>query len=432
MRLPFFHSSPSLATTLKNKNFLKLWGSQVTTKTGENILNFSLVLIIFELTGSTLLVSALVALLKIPPILVPSFAGVIADSYDRRSVLVFANLGRAVLVLFAIVFREQAPALMVVAFTFSIIAQFFTPAESASIPAVVRRDELFTANSLFSFTNYAAFLTGYAAAGPLLERVGAVRTFLVTLGFYLTALSLVSLLPPLTEHLKHFRQRTIRFFHDFRLILARFRDGVRFIRQHRPIASLILQVTVVFAIEGSIIALIPTIAKNLLRFSLEEVSLFLILPTGVGTVIGVVLANILKRRWKRGWMIGVGLFLDGLGLVLFGLWPAVVSLITDLGWPVFVIERSFLVSLALLSGLADPFVIVPIQTTLQEWTPAEDRGRVFGILTTTLNLLGLIPILLIGLLSTVVPIPVILFCLGLVVLAVFGVSLRENRRLGLA
>lgn len=431
MRLPWIHQRPELAAVLGNRNFLKLWFAQIATKSGENMLNFALVLLLYETTKSTLFVSALVALLKIPPILIPTFAGVIADSYDRRSVLLFANIARAGLVFFAIIFRGHAALLIVVAFAFSIIAQFFTPAESATIPALVKKEHLFLANSFFSFTNYLMFLVGYAAAGPLLERLGALQTFAIIVGLYGIAITLVSLLPRLTEHLKHFLRRNISFFHDFRVVLERLRDGVRYVRHHRATAMLILQVTSVFAIEGAIISLIPSIAKNLLQLTLAEISLYLILPTGIGTVIGVLIANVLKRRTKRGWLIAAGLFLDGIGLVLFSLWPLAKTVIASIGWPVLVVEHAYVAVLATISGFADPFVIVPIQTTLQEWTPEQERGRVFGILTTTMNVIALVPILLIGLLSTVIPIPVILLTLGCAILLVFFFSLRENRRAGL-
>ncbi len=426
-----FRKKPELTAVLTNRQFLKLWGAQISTKTGENILNFAMVLLIYDATKSTLIVSLLVALLKIPPILIPSFAGVIADSYDRKRVLLFANIGRALLAVLALAFHTHAGALMVVAFSFSIIAQFFTPAESAALPALVPKENLFLANSFFSFTNYLSFLAGYAAAGPLLERLGVLRSFTIVIVLYGVSITLTSLLPSLTEHLKHFQHRTIHFFKDFQIVVERLKDGVRYVRENRATASLILQVTSVFAIEGAIISLIPSIAKTMLEFSLADISLFLIVPTGIGTVAGVLIANVLKRRVKRGRLIAVGLFLDGVGLILFGCWPLVKALVVNLGLPVDAVLHGYLMALALMSGFADPFVIVPIQTTLQEWTPEQERGRVFGLLTTTMNVIGLVPILLIGLLSTVVPIPGILLSLGVIILIVFGLSLRENRRAGL-
>ena len=163
--MSLFHRYTSI---LQNQQFLKLWLAQVSSKVSEHFLTFSLVILLFQRTDSTFLISIFIAVVAIPPILFSAYAGVIADSFDRRKILLISNLLRFGLVALVFAFSHQAIALIIIAFFISVVAQFFSPAEVASIPNLVPKEQLFTANSFYSFTSYAMFLIGYTLAGPML------------------------------------------------------------------------------------------------------------------------------------------------------------------------------------------------------------------------------------------------------------------------
>ncbi len=402
---------------LSNRSFFKLWGSQVASKLAENFFNFSLIILIYKLTQSSTFVSVLVILISLPPILLSAFAGTIADSFNRKTILILSNGLRFIIVIIAMIFVSEPYVLLAVAFLLSVVAQFFSPAEVSSIPTLVPKAQLFTANSIYSFTNYAVFLVGYTVAGPILEHYDARITFFIIMSLYLCAASLNSLLPPLADHLKNLKIKTQGFF-DWRVLWKRLVEGIKFIITHRVIRFVILQVAIVFSIQRGFISLVPAFAEDFLRIGITDISYFIILPIGLGAFFGAILANKLKHRVSKSLLITTGLFIDGVTLFLLALWPVIQSTLLNNGFniPTDTFLRIYIFILAFSSGFADPFIIISAQTALHERTPSEDRGRVFGGLFTIINTMGLLPVLVIGLLTDIFGFSTIIAILGIIII----------------
>ncbi|MFH0852787.1 MAG: MFS transporter [bacterium] len=425
--MSLFHRYTSI---LQNQQFLKLWLAQVSSKVSEHFLTFSLVILLFQRTESTFLISVFIAVVAIPPILFSAYAGVIADSFDRRKILLISNLLRFALVALAFAFAQHAIALIIIAFFISVVAQFFGPAEVASIPNLVPKDQLFTANSFYSFTSYAMFLIGYTLAGPMLMRLGENSTFYLTMVLYLVAAFLVSLLPPLDHHLKKLYHSDANPFKDIKVLWERLKIGLSFIRRHKVVMFVIIQIGIVFSIERGFISLVPSFTTDIFSLSIEEISYFIILPTGVGALIAAFIVNKLKHRIPKHKLINIGMIIDGAALFTLALWPGMQNLVGDQAIDISL--RVFVVVLAFLSGFADPFIIIPAQTALHEMTPEEDRGRVFGALYTVINFLGIIPVLIIGAIAEYVSMNSIILVLGgIILVAAFqGMHFYRSHKLG--
>jgi sugar phosphate permease len=237
---------------------------------------------------------------------------------------------------------------------------------------------------------------------------------------YAASTALTSWLPPLVEHLqKHLATGLPKLF-DWRNFRKRMLEGIRHIWLNPIIRFVIFQAAIVFSIERAFISLAPSFSQNFLRLNVEGLSLYIILPTGIGTLCGVLLANKLKHKINKGKLITTGMFLDGFALTALALWMVIFNIVRGVGIPVTTESfiPVFVVILAWISGFADPFILVPVQTTIHERTPAEDRGRVFGGLYTFSNIMGLLPVLVIGALSDIVKINYIVIALGAIILAV--------------
>ena len=141
---------------LKNKNFLQIWLAQLFSQLAANLLNFALIIRVFDLSANTsyanISVSLLILAFGVPSIIFAVLAGAYVDHLDRRKVLVVTNIVRAVLVLFFLLFEANLVFVYVMVFVISILSQFFTPAESAALPRLVKKNQLVAANSLFLFT----------------------------------------------------------------------------------------------------------------------------------------------------------------------------------------------------------------------------------------------------------------------------------------
>jgi predicted MFS family arabinose efflux permease len=96
---------------LKNTNFLKIWSAQLLSQIASNLLNFALIIRIFDLAANTpfanISVSLLILSFGIPSIIFAVLAGAYVDHLDRKKVLVITNLLRAVLVLMFLLFEQN-------------------------------------------------------------------------------------------------------------------------------------------------------------------------------------------------------------------------------------------------------------------------------------------------------------------------------------
>lgn len=408
---------------LKHGPFKYLWFSQVLSQLAGHVLNFSLVIILYERTHSNALVSVLVALISIPPILFSSLAGVYADNFNRKYILFLSNISRCLIALAILFFNQYALALLIIAFVISTISQFFGPAESSSIASLVHRKGYFSANSLFVFTTYTSFLLGYSLAGPALQFLGETTTFLLLIAMFGLASLMNVLLPPIKQHLEHKGGRSMaeRAFGSLR---KEMREGLHFIRGNRFLLIVILLFSAVFSCERAIISLLPDLARNIFGYSIDELSYFIITPAGIGAFAGALLANWLKARIEKTAIILSGMLIASVTLMLFPLYGIANT---------FAHGRAdlilFVALLAFLSGLGDVFVIIAGQTVIHEQTSEHTRGRVFGSLITLMNLFGLPLILLVGFLSSHIPAVSIIFSIGLLLTVLIAISSAQFRKL---
>ena len=128
----------------------------------------TLLLLVNELTGSTLALAAVAIALAIPPLTIGLVAGTYADRFDRRRIMITADLLRAIVVLGFVLIAQRrtcVPLLVVLAFVQASIGTFFTPARGALMPHVVPAEGLLAANSITQATRVVAGVIGTALAG---------------------------------------------------------------------------------------------------------------------------------------------------------------------------------------------------------------------------------------------------------------------------
>jgi hypothetical protein len=242
-------------------------------------------------------------------------------------------------------------------------------------------------------------------------------TYVIGFGCYLLAALATARLPHLADHLANLKGVRVAMRHQLSLVWVRFVEGVRYVRKDSIIAVLLLQVSILIAVEKSFASLMPSFALDFLGFRVRDITLVFIVPTAVGTLLGVALANHLKKKIPKHRLVNFGITLDALALMLavaivpLTRWlPDVIPFFSPDG-----VRLALVILLAGASGFADPFILVSAQTVLQERTPNEEQGRVFGLQNTVQNLFAFIPVVAIGVLSGVVAVPVVIAGLGVIV-----------------
>ena len=126
-------------------------------------------LLVNQLTGSTLALAAVAIALAIPPLTIGLVAGTYVDRWDRRRIMLVSDSLRAVVVLGFVVIEPRPscmPLLVVLAFVQASIGTFFSPARGALVPRVVPAEGLLAANAITQATRVIAGVVGRAARRP--------------------------------------------------------------------------------------------------------------------------------------------------------------------------------------------------------------------------------------------------------------------------
>ena len=336
----------------------------------------------------TLLATGIYVANTLPAILLGMLAGVWADRWPKRRVMVISNALRALLVLFAPFCLMPGPlflglswgywALLVMTFLESVLTQFFAPAEQAAIPLLVPGNNLLAANSLYQATSMAATIIGFALGEPVLRLLN--QTFLrmglsggefllLPFCYGMAAFSLSTIRLDETPQ----TQRSIGLGRELReglQVLVK-RATVRRAMRNLVLLYSLLAAMYVLAISlaGSIGSLGPTGFGTLLAMS------------GLGMAIGAVLTAQLGHQISRHHLGASGLAAITVCLALLGQ-----------------LQGRLLMTMVLcmVLGVGAALVAIPAQTTIQEDTPETERGRVFGLQNNLINIALSLPLVLAG------------------------------------
>jgi len=159
-------ASISPIAVFKNRNFSLLWTGQLVSTIGTALSSLAASIYIYRLTDSALSVGLMLMATAAPSLLVGLFAGVFVDRYDRRKIMITADILRAVLILLVpVLVPLNVVWLYVIVMLTSAIGQFFDPAHESVLPEVASDDELAAANSLIAISSFGSTAVGFAAAG---------------------------------------------------------------------------------------------------------------------------------------------------------------------------------------------------------------------------------------------------------------------------
>lgn len=264
--------------------FRALWLAQVISLTGDWFNTIASVIIVNRYSPSGLAVGGLFIARALPPFLLSPVAGVIADRFDRRKVLILSDLLRAVIVLgFLLVDRPERLWLLYVltVLQFSVSA-FFEPARAALVPALVESDELLLANTLSSITWSAMLALGGAIGGLTASLFGVRVSLIVDAMSFLGSAALVLSIPG---------QFQVEVVHALESGWQNFVDGLNYVRKNLDVGL----VTLVKAMGqvGSFDIISALYAARVFREGQEGATTLGLMFTafGVGSVIGPLISN---------------------------------------------------------------------------------------------------------------------------------------------
>jgi MFS family permease len=275
----------------ESPDFRRLFGARTISLLGDWFSLVAVVALLRETVGSDPRALGGVLILRLLPyFLAGPVAGVVADRVSRLHVMVASDLVRALLVAGMI----AAPLVSdPVAFVYALTAlqvvgsAFFEPARGAALPQIVPRHHLASANALGAIAWSTMFALGAALGGVVTELLGW-RTALVVDGFtYLVSAWLVSriTLPPREREGGAVDWKTLTGVNDFR-------DGIRFIVAHPPVATVIF-IKSGWGLAGAATLLLTLFGERFYALGASpDLGVALMLTArAVGTAIGPLLAR---------------------------------------------------------------------------------------------------------------------------------------------
>ncbi len=280
--------------------FRALWLAQVISLTGDWFNTIASVIIVNRYTASGLAVGGLFIARALPPFLLGPVAGVVADRFDRRKVLILSDVLRAGIVSCFLLINGPEDLWLLYVLTvmqFSVSA-FFEPARAALVPALVQNDELLTANTLSSIT-WSAMLTLGGAIGGLTASLFGVRvSLIVDAASFLASAAFVLTIPG------QFQAEAV---HALESGWQNFLDGMSYVRKNLDVGW----VTMVKGMGqvGSFDIISALYAARVFREGQEGATTLGLMFTafGVGSVIGPLISNRLGDSttvWLRRAILG--------------------------------------------------------------------------------------------------------------------------------
>ncbi|UOR10768.1 MFS transporter [Halobacillus amylolyticus] len=276
---------------------------------GDQIYLLALPLIVLALTGSPLAMGIVAALERLPVLLQP-LAGVIADRFHRKGILLFCDAGRGVIVgavgvLFIrdtlMMWQLYSTALLI-----GTLSQLYNTAQFATIPQLVRNNELAKANAVNTGLFQTAVLVGPGLGGILINAFHLGYALIAnSLSFFLTfcAVSTLTIQPPAKDS-------------GQKRVMEDIKEGFSYVLQTKPI--LFTNLAMLFSIFGTTLFLTMMVfyMRDGIRLTVVQIGWVLSFG-GAAAVGGAILTSVLRKWWTYRQILFTASLVGGMSIIGF-------------------------------------------------------------------------------------------------------------------
>jgi len=372
----------STFSVFRKRDFRLLWSAQLVSTIGTALTDLAAGILVFRETHSAAAVGLMFVATAVPTLIVGLIAGVFVDRYDRRKIMVIADLLRAVIVVsIPFLIHINIVLLYVAVALVSTISQFFNPANDALLPEVASDEELAAANSWIMISSFGSTSIGFALSGLL------ATAFSIEWAFYLDGLTFLfsaALIVLIKVGKIETQEET-----SVGVVVANLKEGIATLFGTPILRNLLATGIPVYFSFGLWNVLLLPFAINALHATEFEYGLqegF----TSVGFVVGSLMMARFADRFREGSWIVVATIAMGLIGVLYGLSTSIVVAIL----------------LVTASGFFNAPSSISRRVLLQRSTPRDLRGRVFSAFAVVRDVTFLVGIALAGL-ADVIPIRIL-------------------------
>jgi MFS family permease len=349
--LPSKTASPF--SVFRHRNFSLMWTGQLVETIGCALTSLAASILVYRETGgSALSVGLMLMATTAPSLLVGLVAGVFVDRYDRRRIMITADLLRAVLVFLIPFLVPQGIAwLYILVMLSSAIGQFFDPAWESVLPEAAPDEELAAANSLMAISSFGSTAIGFAASGLIAANYPINYAFYLNAFSYLFSAGCIFFIR--VKKVEETEETTVA------VVFKNLRSGIDYLVKNpvlRSVFMLAIPIAISFGLANSLLLPFATRALNASEFEygLQEGL------TSVGFVVASLLMATYLDRWREGqWMV-VGLMGMGLAALVYSQLHSV----------------PLAIAVQMLSGFMNAPYAISRRLLVQRNTSVEVRGRV--------------------------------------------------------
>lgn len=347
---------------------------QAVSNLGDWIIVVALIELTIELSGSALAVGTLMMFKILPALLFGSLIGVMVDRVNRKRTMILCDVIRGGLILL-LPFVNNIFQVYLITFLLETFSLMFMPAKDASIPNIVKRDEILTANSISYTTNNLTMIFGVTFGSTiiiLVEKVWGKLPFFQRLtgpnaAFYIDACTFfISVIAIATIFLPSAKRD------EKKVSYVRVKDdivqGIRFVRGNKLVRVMLSSIAIAILGAGSIYSLGAVYSYQVLNLASGGFG-YLLSALGVGLTLGSLFSGFWGRHLAKERLFSDSIFVFGLALVLFA--------------SIAKFESAMIFSL--IAGFALASLTVAAYTILQETVSDEIRGRIFTALESILR-----------------------------------------------
>lgn len=338
----------------QSRDFSLLWLGNLVSLTGTEMSRAAVAWQIYQLTGSALALGLIGAARLIPLVLLALGAGVLADAFDRRKLMIGAQVAMLLCSLTLAWFTAIGATTLWIIYGITALAAAANtvglPARQALIPSLVPREHLAGALSMNITAWQLATVLGPTVGGLLIASAGVGIVYWIDATSFLVIISALLLMR--SRHVPSERR-------DVSLRAAL--DGLRFVRGNKLIwSTMLLDFLATFFSAAT--TLLPIFADKILEVGPRGLGLLYAAPS-VGAVIASLVTSWMGAGRRQGPLLLWAVMLFGLSTVIFGL------------------STSFWLSLLMLAvnGAADTLSMVVRGTIRNLETPDELRGRMVAV-----------------------------------------------------
>lgn len=264
----------------ENKNFLYFLGAQGVSQMGDWVHWVTILSLVYTSTKSGLAIASIPIVLSGTRFLLSSFAGVITDRFNRKSLMIVTNFGQGFLVLLLIFSLSldgltQISYILFLTFLISFLSTLHEPTKKSIIPMIVKKREILKANSVLQSLMNSIWILGPLLGGGLITFLGYEAGFVFnSLTFFVSLIFILPLKLP-----SNINNSPSPFLEEFK-------QGFGYLKKKKLVLLLTLSTFIMMLGAGGVNALMAAVPKDLYNFTTGMGYSLFLSAVGIGWVFG--------------------------------------------------------------------------------------------------------------------------------------------------